>query len=88
MFFLHLMEHLDFRLDIDIQPQDCLKMFRIFTYKNKLLIKQNKVFHFESLLPDNEETQVRYGLPFGGGGDVQWFINTNNTLIDNELNGL
>lgn len=45
--------------------------------------------HFELLLlPDSEEMQVRYGLPFGGGGDVQWFINTNNTLIDNELRGL
>lgn len=32
--------------------------------------------------------QVRYGFPLGGGGDVQWLINTNNTLIDNELNGL
>lgn len=40
------------------------------------------------MIPDTEEMQVRYGLPLGGGGDVQWLINTNNTLIDNELRGL
>lgn len=40
------------------------------------------------MLPDSEEMQTRYGLPFGGEGDVQWFISTNNTLMDNELRGL
>jgi len=47
-----------------------------------------KNFNVELFLPDKEEIQVLYGLPIGGGGEVQWLTNTNNTLIDNELKGL
>lgn len=39
-------------------------------------------------LLDSEEIQVRYALPFGGGGDVQWLININSTLTESELKGL